>query len=151
MTDIRRGITQNEVDLLNAVCRGRSMDFTAEFTTCIPQIVEILTPSILSSQWVDACIQKPELHKQDDTDCLLSKEVFFEVNHWGESGAIYHGRYMARPIEKERCCGCHHCDCDEDDSDDIEYEYFFNANVGDELFDEDSIKRWMFVPEGKDS
>ena len=27
-----------------------------------------------------------------------------------------------------------------------EYEYFFNANIGDELFDEDYVDFWMYAP-----
>lgn len=101
----------------------------------------------LVSPWVE--FDKPELFEQKDSDCLQSKEVFFELRH---SGGTYHGWYIARPSENDdRCCGgCAYCECDGDRSDQ-EYEYFFNANVGDELFDEDDISRWMYTPEPKDS
>ena len=85
----------------------------------------------------------PELHKDESSDCLTSKEVFFELLN---SGGTYHGWYIARPIDKrDQCC----CEEEFEDSD-VEYEYFFNANVGDELFDEDHISRWMYVPNVKE-
>ena len=85
----------------------------------------------------------PELNKDESSDCLTSKEVFFELLN---SGGTYHGWYIARPIDKrDQCC------CEEEFEDgDVEYEYFFNANVGDELFDEDCIGRWMYVPNVKE-
>lgn len=146
-------MTEESVDLLNSICAGRPVEFAAEFTTCIPQIIETVGKDVLSKQWVDANDKKPELFTQNDSDCLQSKEVFFELSHWGQSGAMYHGWYIARPVEKEDRHSCHHCDCDVDceEDEDTEYEYFFSANVGDELFDEDSIKRWMFVPERQES
>lgn len=55
-----------EQDLVNAVCSGRSVEFTAEFMTCIPQIIEALTPSVLSGQWVSDLLVMPNLFETDD-------------------------------------------------------------------------------------
>lgn len=85
----------------------------------------------------------PELEKSENSDCLISKEVFFEMQF---SGSTYHGWYIARPVDRP---DDEFFDGDEDDED-VEYEYFFNSNVGDELFDEDMISRWMYVPEPRE-
>lgn len=95
----------------------------------------------LSNQWVDANFTKPELSKPEDLDDVLtSKQVFFKVRY---HGGIYHGWYIARPVED------HWLD-DDTELDDVEYEYFFNANVGDELFSEDSVELWMYCPVSSD-
>ncbi len=97
------------------------------------------------SPWVNAFCEKPELPEpKNKDDSLQSKEVFFSLSH---KGGIYHGWYIARPVEQESCCGCHcDCCCNDDDDQDTEYEYFFNANIGDELFDEDYVDFWMYAP-----
>ncbi|ENX57615.1 MULTISPECIES: hypothetical protein [Acinetobacter] len=97
------------------------------------------------SPWVNAFCEKPELPiSKNNEDTLQSKEVFFSISH---KGGIYHGWYIARPIEKESYCNCDcGCFCNDDEDDETDYEYFFNANVGDELFDEDSVDFWMYKP-----
>ena len=103
--------------------------------------VEAKSQVMPESPWVEFGF--PELHKDESSDCLTSKEVFFELRN---SGGTYHGWYIARPIDKrDQCC----CEEEFEDSD-VEYEYFFNADVGDELFDEDHIGRWMYVPNVKE-
>lgn len=97
--------------------------------------------AVPKNPWV--YFDKPELNQDEDSDCLTSKEVFFEVSHLC---GIYHGWYMARPVDKSD----QYFYEEELENDDVEYEYFFNANVGDELFDEDSIARWMYVPEAQE-
>lgn len=94
------------------------------------------------SPWVQTWDKFPELPlAQNNEDVLTSeKEVFFKLRNMG---GIYHGWYMARPKEDE------YPEFGEnvDDDIDIEYEYFFNANVGDELFTEDSVECWMYCPQ----
>jgi len=98
--------------------------------------------------WVNAFFDKPVLPEPKHKDEVLqSAEVFFSLSH---EGGIYHGWYIARPIENSTrnfCDGycCDHCVC-EDENQEIDYEYFFNANVGDELFEEDLIEFWMYKP-----
>lgn len=36
-------MTEESVDLLNSICAGRPVEFAAEFTTCIPQIIETVS------------------------------------------------------------------------------------------------------------
>lgn len=91
----------------------------------------------LKNPWVK--FDKPELSPSNNSDCLTSKEVFFELAH---NRGTYHGWYIARPVDKSD----QYFHEDESENDDVEYEYFFNANVGDELFDEDYVVRWMYVP-----
>jgi len=113
------------------------------FTEIVERMFAELAKShaVPESPWVEFGF--PELHKDESSDCLTSKEVFFELLN---SGGTYHGWYIARPIDKrDQCC----CEEEFEDSD-VEYEYFFNANVGDELFDEDHISRWMYVPNAKE-
>lgn len=94
--------------------------------------------------WINAFCEKPILlEPKNKDDVLTSKEIFFSLQH---RGGIYHGWYIARPIENAKCrCDCDCCD-NFDEDDDLEYEYFFNANVGDELFEEDLISFWMYKP-----
>lgn len=120
-----------EHDLVNAVCSGRSVEFTAEFMTCIPQIIETLAPSVLSGQWVSDLVM-PNLFETDDSKHYRSKEVFFQV---GDNGGTYYGWYIHRAVE---------ISSNEDDG--VEWESFFHSDVGDELFSEDLIERWMYVP-----
>ena len=94
------------------------------------------------SPWVNAFFEKPALPESTDkNETLQSKEVFFSLSY---KGGIYHGWYIARPIEKESCCNCDCGCCCDDEDDETEYEYFFNANIGDELFGEDSVEFWMY-------
>lgn len=113
------------------------------FTEIVERLFAELAESkaVPENPWVEFGF--PELNKDESSDCLTSKEVFFELRN---SGGTYHGWYIARPVDKRvQCC----CEEEFEDSD-VEYEYFFNANVGDELFDEDCISRWMYVPNVKE-
>lgn len=129
-------MTELEVEVLN-LCTGKPLEFVAEFGSIIPKLISHISKHALENQWVK--FDKPELFEDDESECLISKEVFFQLSN---SSGTYHGWYLARPIDKSDQFFYEN----EHDSDDIEYEYFFNANVGDELFDEDHISRWMYVP-----
>lgn len=39
--DLNRLITKDDVAILNGVCCGRSLDFTTEFMSCMPQIIAV--------------------------------------------------------------------------------------------------------------
>ena len=120
---------------------GKSQQWQYGFDLAIREMQAAKAQAVPESPWVEFGF--PELNKDESSDCLTSKEVFFELSN---SGGTYHGWYIARPIDKrDQCC------CEEEFEDgDVEYEYFFNANVGDELFDEDHISRWMYVPNVKE-
>ena len=89
------------------------------------------------SPWINTVIATPELLHPDADYCPKSKDVFFETYY----GSIFHGSYIQREADAD-------IETDEDiDSENITYEYFFNTHDGDDLFEEDSVTRWMYVPD----
>jgi len=100
----------------------------------------------IENPWINTLVKMPDLlppkHKDD---VLQSKEVFFSLSY---SGGIYHGWYISRPVRKDAFCLCDcDCCCESEDGNNYEYENFFNSNVGDELFSEDSVEFWMYKPD----
>lgn len=39
--DLNRKVTKDDIAIINGVCSGRSLDFTTEFMTCLPQIIQV--------------------------------------------------------------------------------------------------------------
>ena len=91
----------------------------------------------LLSIWIPSSERMPELLPADADYCPSSKAIFFETYY----GSIFHGSYIQREADAD-------IETDEDiASENITYEYFFNTHDGDELFEEDSVTRWMYVPD----
>lgn len=40
-SDLNRSVTKDDIAIINGVCKGRSLDFTTEFMTCLPQIIQV--------------------------------------------------------------------------------------------------------------
>ena len=89
------------------------------------------------SPWINTAIATPTLLPADAASCPSSKAIFFETYY----GSIFHGSYIQREADVD-------IEIDEDiASENITYEYFFLNHERDELFEEDSITRWMYVPD----
>lgn len=109
----------------------------SSFTAIVDRVFEEMGDlNKLKNPWVYVDTEGyPELSQKNDGENPSSREVFFELRH---NQGTHHGWYIA---------------IDGDQSDDEygdegaeNFEYKFNSNIGDELFDEDSVYRWMYVP-----
>lgn len=100
--------------------------------------------ALIDNQWIDA-FDKPPVFSQEDGSNDVSREIIFKMKF---GHGIYHGWYMVRESKEQSqpcmCCGDY--DCDNQDEQEPEMEGVFVANVGDEVFDEDSVECYAFLP-----
>ncbi|OTG87833.1 hypothetical protein [Acinetobacter sp. ANC 3813] len=100
--------------------------------------------ALIDNQWIDAS-EPPELYEQEDGSNDISREIIFKTRY---EGGIHHGWYMRREVAEPsnpcECCG--EWECENDNEREPEYEYVFVANYGDEVFDEDTVECYAFLP-----
>ena len=84
--------------------------------------------------WIDTTTATPGLLLSEER-CPTSPEILFQHQH----GEIYHGWYIKKEVDNSM-------EIEGLTVENITHQYWFCSNVWDELFSEDEIKRWMYVP-----